>query len=109
VIPACGPVDLAFLVDSSGSVGKNNWQNMLRFLKTLSGKLTVAPDRARIAVVSYSDKATLQFGLDSHMTLISTEAAIDQIRWKNQWSNTGDALLVMKDKVFKVCYMLECD
>ncbi|KAK2188835.1 hypothetical protein NP493_122g04028 [Ridgeia piscesae] len=97
----CGPVDLTFLIDSSGSIGKTNWPKMLNFMKKLSSKLTVSPDRARIAVVSFGNKATLHFGLDSHASLKSTEAAIDQIRWKDQWTNTGDALRVMKDQVFK--------
>ena len=109
LFPVCGPVDLTFLIDSSGSIGKANWPKMLNFLKTLSGKLTVSPDRARIAVVSFGNEATLHFGLDSHASLKSTEDAIDQIRWKDQWTNTGDALRVMKDQVFKVCNMLECD
>ncbi|KAK2188834.1 hypothetical protein NP493_122g04004 [Ridgeia piscesae] len=97
----CGPVDLAFLIDSSGSIGKTNWPKMLNFMKKLSSKLTVSPDRARIAVVSFGNEATLHFGLDSHVTLKSTEAAIDQIGWKGQWTNTGAALRVMKDHVFK--------
>ena len=106
MISVCGPVDVTFLIDSSGSIGKTNWPKMLNFLKTLSGKLTVSPDRARIAVVSFGNEATLHFGLDSHASLKSTEDAIDQIRWKDQWTNTGDALRVMKDQVFKVCNTL---
>ena len=78
-------------------------------MKKLSSKLTVSPDRARIAVVSFGNEATLHFGLDSHVTLKSTEAAIDQIGWKGQWTNTGAALRVMKNHVFKVCNMLACD
>lgn len=103
MIPGCGPVDVAFLIDSSGSIGKVNWPKMLQFLKTLSSKLTVSPDRARISVISFGNEATLHFGLDTHVTLKSTEDAIDQIRWKDQWTNTAAALRVMKDQVFKVC------
>ena len=110
MIPDCGPVDLAFVIDSSHSVGKNNWQKMLKHLKTLSGRLTVGPDHARIAVVSFGKEATLHFGLDSHVTLMSTQAAIDRIRWKDgSEQNIAAGLKVMKNKVFKVCYMLECD
>ena len=106
MIPVCGPVDLAFLIDSSGSIGKSNFAKMLTFMKTLSRKLTVSPDSARIAVVSFGTEAMLHFRLNSHVTLKSTEAAIDQIRWKDQWANTGAALREMKDHVFKVCNML---
>ena len=106
MVSVCGPVDLAFLIDSSGSVGMSNFAKMLTFMKTLSGRLTVSPDRARIAVVSFGTEAILHFGLDSHVTLKSTEADIDEIRWKDEWANTGAALRMMKDHVFKVCNML---
>ena len=110
MIPACGPVDLAFLIDSSGSIGKTNWRRMLKFMKTLSNKLMLSPDRARIAVVSFSIGATLHFGLDSHGTLKSTEYAIDHIRWTGFWTNIGAGLKVTKDQVFKVCnILLACD
>ncbi|KAI0225936.1 Zinc metalloproteinase dpy-31 [Lamellibrachia satsuma] len=97
----CGPVDLAFLIDSSGSIGKVNWPKILNFMKMFSSKLTVSPDRARISVISFGNDATLHFRLDSHTTLKSTEDAIDQIRWKDQWTNTGAALRVIKNDVFK--------
>ena len=108
LIPVCGLVDLAFLVDSSATVGRKNWPKMLDFMKILSSKLTVSPDHARIAVVSFSTEATLHVKLDSHVTLKSTEAAIDEIRWQGQWTNTAAALRVMKNEVFKVCNVLEC-
>ena len=108
MIPVCGPVDLAFLIDSSAAVGRKNWQKMIKFVKILSSKLTVSPDRARVAVVSFSTEATLHFKLDSHVTLKSMEAAIDRIRWEGRWTNTADALRVTKDEVFKVCNVLEC-
>ncbi|KAI0225937.1 Zinc metalloproteinase dpy-31 [Lamellibrachia satsuma] len=97
----CGPVDLAFLIDSSGSIGKVNWPKILNFMKMFSSKLTVSPDRARISVISFGNDATLHFRLNSHTTLKSTKDAIDQIRWKDQWTNTGAALRVMKNDVFK--------
>ena len=103
VIAVCGPVDLAFLIDSSGSIGKVNWPKILNFMKTFSSKLTVSPDGARIAAISFGNDAMLHFGLDSHATLKSTQDAIDAMRWKDQWTNTGAALRVMKNKVFKVC------
>jgi len=110
MIPDCGPIDLAFLIDSSGSNGKRNWWKMLKFMKALSSKLMLSPGRARISVVSFSIGATLHFGLDSHVTLKSTEYAIDHIRWTGFWTNIGAGLRVMKDQVFKVCnVLLACD
>ena len=101
-IPVCGPIDLVFLLDSSGSIGKENWPKMLTFVKTMSSKLMVGQDRVRIATISFGNEATLHFGLDSYTTLMETEEAIDLIRWKDQYTNTGEALRVMENQVFKV-------
>ena len=101
---------MAFLIDSSGSMRKTNWRKLLKYMKTLSSKLMQIPDRARIAVVSFSIGATLHFGLDSHVTLKSTEYAIDHIRRTGFWTNIGAGLEVMKDQLFKVCNVLiACD
>jgi len=109
VIPVCGRIDLAFLIESSANIGKHKWRRMLNLIMLLSRKLLVTPDRVRIAVVSFSNKATLHFGLDSHKTLASMGRTIDKIRWKGYWTNTAAALRMMKNKVFKVCNILECD
>ena len=101
-ISVCGPIDLVFLLDSSGSIGKENWPKMLKFVKTMSSKLMVDQDRVRIATISFGNEATLHFGLDSYTTLTETEEAIDLIRWKDQYTNTGEALRVMENQVFKV-------
>ena len=106
VVLPCGPVDLAFLIDSSNNIGKSNFPKMLKFIKKLSSKLMVSSNHARIAVVSFSNEATLHFGLDSHVTLKSTEDANNEILRKGHWTNTGAALRVMKDQVFKVCNKL---
>ena len=101
-ISVCGPIDLVFLMDSSGSIGKENWPKMLTFVKTMSSKLMVGHDRVRVSAISFGNEATLHFGLDSYTTLKDTVEGIDAIRWKDQFTNTGDALRLMENQVFKV-------
>jgi hypothetical protein len=49
-------VELAFLVDSSASVGAENFFNELKFVKKLLADFTVSADAARVAVVTFSSK-----------------------------------------------------
>jgi len=55
---------VAFLVDSSGSIGRRNWVKMLQFLKDMVKAFNVGPDKTHIAVVAYSSRANLEFKFD---------------------------------------------
>lgn len=49
-------VELVFLVDSSASVGAENFFNELKFVKKLLADFTVSSQAARVAVVTFSSK-----------------------------------------------------
>ena len=49
-------VELVFLVDSSASVGAENFFNELKFVKKLLADFTVSAQAARVAVVTFSSK-----------------------------------------------------
>lgn len=49
-------VELIFLVDSSASVGADNFFNELKFVRKLLADFTVSSDAARVAVVTFSSK-----------------------------------------------------
>ena len=49
-------VELVFLVDSSASVGAENFFNELKFVKKLLADFTVSAEAARVAVVTFSSK-----------------------------------------------------
>ena len=45
-------IDVAFLIDKSGSV-RGNWKQMLNFVRSIIKKLTVGPNATRVAVVDF--------------------------------------------------------
>lgn len=49
-------VELVFLVDSSASVGAENFFNELKFVKKLLADFTVSSEAARVSVVTFSSK-----------------------------------------------------
>lgn len=48
--------ELVFLVDSSASVGADNFLNELRFVRKLLADFTVSVDMTRVALVTFSSK-----------------------------------------------------
>ncbi|KZS17024.1 putative Sushi [Daphnia magna] len=75
-------VELVFLVDSSASVGAENFFNELKFVKKLLADFTVSAEAARVAVVTFSSKNRVvrhidhvsPFGLTAHRELAANGA-----------------------------------
>ncbi|KAH8035243.1 hypothetical protein HPB51_004484 [Rhipicephalus microplus] len=62
--------ELVFLVDSSASVGAENFVNELRFVRKLLADFTVSRDRTRVSLVTFSSKKKVVREVD-HITLPS--------------------------------------
>lgn len=66
-VAAC-VVDLAFVIDNSGSIrdndppGGNNWRLILEFVKSIIRELIIAPYATRIAVVDFGELARTTSG-----------------------------------------------
>ena len=58
---------MAFVVDVSASVGLTNVPKALQFVKSIVERMEMATGKARVALVTYSDVASVQFHLDSLM------------------------------------------
>ena len=56
-------VDVAFLLDSSGSVGKDNWRTLLDFVKDVINKFVVGPAHAQFATAIFSTESFVVFHL----------------------------------------------
>ena len=96
--------DVAFLVDSSGSIGRRNWGRMLYFLKDMVKAFNVGPDKTHIAVVAYSSKAVLEIPFnrlkDSEVTVQGYKRLIDRIRFQRGFTFIDKALLLADTDVF---------
>ncbi|WAR12942.1 CO6A6-like protein, partial [Mya arenaria] len=63
--PNCAAkADVAFILDSSGSIGATNYQKMLQFVRDVTSKFDVGPDKVRIATEIFSDRTFPQFNLN---------------------------------------------
>ena len=53
----CDDVDIVFILDSSGSLSDNEFDDIKNFVKDIILSLTIAQDKARVGVVIYGKDA----------------------------------------------------
>ena len=80
---SCHFADIIFVLDSSGSVGLDNWFVLLGFVKQVVGILNVSPDDAQIGIVTYGNSASLAFHLNEFQTVADIQARIGTYYFQN--------------------------
>ncbi|XP_012412427.1 collagen alpha-6(VI) chain [Trichechus manatus latirostris] len=84
--------DIMFLVDSSGSIGPENFSKMKTFMKNLVNKTQIGADWVQIGVVQFSDINKEEFPLNRFMSQSEISDAIDRMTHIGQTTLTGSAL-----------------
>lgn len=93
-------VDLAFILDSSGSVGNYNFQQVKNFVKNVVDFFNIGSSGTHVAVVTYSTYTKLEFNLKAHYTKSSIKYAVGNIRYRGGWTYTADALDFVRRNIF---------
>ncbi|XP_007935020.1 collagen alpha-6(VI) chain [Orycteropus afer afer] len=84
--------DIMFLVDSSGSIGLENFGKMKTFMKNLVSKSQIGADRVQIGVVQFSHINKEEFPLNRYMSPREISDAIDRMPHLGETTLTGSAL-----------------
>ena len=96
--------DVAFIVDSSGSIGRRYWAKMLDFIKEMVKAFNVGADKTHIAVVAYSTNAKVEFKFDALIGPSVTEEGygrlIGRIRFQRGFTFIDKAMLLADKEVF---------
>ncbi|XP_056452885.1 collagen alpha-1(VI) chain [Gadus chalcogrammus] len=95
----CGPLDLAFIVDSSESIGASNFALAKDFIITVIDRLMkdqqikFSFNNSRVGVVQYSGSAAQEvLQLDDIMSLQDFKQGVRDMRWLAEATYTGEAL-----------------
>ena len=102
VCQAC--VDLAFVIDASGSIeasGRGNFKRCLNFVKRLVASFKISPRYARVGAVVYSSKARRMFGFKRYFKKRELMKAIDRIPYLRRGTRTGYALWYAQRYLFR--------
>ena len=96
--------DVAFLVDSSGSIGRSRWPLMIEFVKKVTNVFNVGPDGTHIAVIAYSTNAKLEFTFNTlsgaQITAEEYGNLIDKIGFQRGFTYIDKALIMADEQVF---------
>uniref|UniRef100_A0A672RGJ6 VWFA domain-containing protein n=1 Tax=Sinocyclocheilus grahami TaxID=75366 RepID=A0A672RGJ6_SINGR len=101
-VPGCKNVhyDLVFILDTSSSVGKENFEKIRQWVANLVESFDVGAEKTRVAVVRYSDRPTTEFNLGRYKTLGEVKRAAGNIRYLGGNTKTGDAISFTTNNIF---------
>jgi collagen type VI alpha len=95
-----GRIDLAFVLDASGSIRNERFPKVIDFVVDLIEQLQISSDDTRVAVVSYSDNYAHQFHLNTYTTKQDVQLALRRIPFIGGRTNTAAGIQYMKDQLF---------
>ncbi|OCT61135.1 hypothetical protein XELAEV_18047157mg [Xenopus laevis] len=86
------PMELVFVIDSSESVGPENFEIIKDFVTALVDRVTVGRNATRIGLVLYSLEVRLEFGLNRFTTQQDVKQAIRKMMYMGEGTYTGTAI-----------------
>ncbi|XP_072336667.1 collagen alpha-3(VI) chain-like [Scyliorhinus torazame] len=94
--------DIVFLVDTSWSIGQENFQNVREFLFRVIKAFDIGETRFRFGLVQYSEKPQAEFHLNTYFTKQDILFHIWNMSYKGGGTKTGLALeYLIKDQLTK--------
>ena len=89
-----------FVLDSSGSIGTENFETMKNFVNTFVNSLEIGPMRSQVGVIIFSDAAFVQFNLDTYSDRESLIDAVNAIQYTGGNTYTDVALNLLASNGF---------
>ncbi|CAG5906269.1 unnamed protein product [Menidia menidia] len=94
--------DVVFALDASAGVGRENFDTLQDFVRSLTVQFDINRDVAQVALVAYGRRATTVFGLDVHDSGSAILKAVGEANYKGGVASTGAALLHIHSNVLTV-------
>ena len=94
-------MDIAFIIDSSGSIGRTNWERMKRFLKALVSRLDVSSSAAHIAAIAYSNSPVVVMRFNDIQGTNQVNQKLDGMRFQRGFTYIDKALLLADNDLFQ--------
>ncbi|KAM4731255.1 collagen, type XXVIII, alpha 2a [Anableps anableps] len=94
------PMELVFVIDSSESVGPENFEIIKDFVTRLVDRTTVGRNATRIGLVLYSLDVQLEFNLARYLTKEDVKEAIRKMPYMGEGTYTGTAIRKATQEAF---------
>ena len=93
--------DVSFVLDSSGSIGSDNYQTVKEFVYNFTEELEIGPDHNRVSVTIFSKNGSVVFGFDQYNNKTALLEAIEDIPYLDRSTNTADGLCKTLNNVLR--------
>ena len=87
-------LDLLFLLDQSGSVGRSNHALALQFMQSVVNFFEVGVDATHVALFTFSTGARVDFLFNDYLTTSEVVSRIGATRYPGGWTHTALALVL---------------
>ncbi|KAK1795848.1 hypothetical protein P4O66_009870, partial [Electrophorus voltai] len=94
------PMELVFVIDSSESVGPDNFEIIKDFLMTLVDRVTLGHNATRMGLLLYSPEGRLEFSLARYVTKEDVKWAICKMPYMGEGTHTGTAIRKATQEAF---------
>ncbi|XP_078377288.1 cuticlin-6-like [Oculina patagonica] len=98
--PSTTSVDVAFIIDSSGSIGATNYQYQKNFVKAVAKSFGVAPGKSRAAMVLFGNSASVKARFGQYTTMEEFGRAVDALPYESGMTRIDKALDVVATEIF---------
>lgn len=97
----CSPIlDLAFIVDSSGSIGRRNWARLKRFLMSVTSKLDVGQGKTQVSAIAYSSDPKVEYRFTDRQSTEEVNALLEGMAWQRGYTYIDKALMLADRELF---------
>ena len=86
-------MDMVFILDQSGSVGRRNHGLAIQFILNLIQFFSIAPDATRVGFVAFSRRSHIEFDLSDYTTAHSVANRIRRVRYRGGSTSTALGLI----------------
>ena len=93
-------MDVAFILDSSGSIGRTNYLKQKEFVKQVARSFGVAPGQSQAAMVLYSSTASVQARFGQYATAEEFAKAVDALPYERGRTRIDMALDLASTDIF---------
>ena len=94
-------IDLAFLIDGSGSVGATNFRRCISFVRNIIRGFRISPRYTRVAAAVYSSAPRRLFSFTRFSNTYQVSRALASIRYPRGGTRTGKALWDVRNFLFR--------
>lgn len=95
------PVDIAFLIDGSGRVGKEDFESELKFLGNFIKKFPISEAMTRVALGTISNDGRVDFDFSQKQDPQAIAEKIRLVAYPAGKMNAGKALKKVEEEIFQ--------